>query len=159
MADENIRINWWQIIKWSGGGILLILLLWMGIASAIWGFRVATAGIYGAGEARREIQSAPFRIGAYQTFFNQCASIQGLEGQIDEITVQLEVLESGTRSYDLTLSSLTGTKGLRHRAVAQYNQDALKDYTQGQFRDADLPYQLVDSNYPSEGGKTICAVQ
>jgi hypothetical protein len=164
--DDNFHINWWQVIRWTLGSIAVVLVLWMTIASAIWGFGVATAGIYGAGEARKEIQSAPFRIEAYQYFFNQCASIQGLEGQIDEITVQLNAFEPGTRAYELTLSSLTGTKGLRHNAIAKYNQDALKDYTQGQFRDNDLPYQLVDSNYPPEpgaivpnGGKTICATR
>lgn len=157
MSDDS-QINWWQVIRWGLGSIVLVLVLWMTIASAIWGFRVATAGIYGAGEARKEIQSAPFRIAAYQTFFNQCASVQGLEGQIDELTAQLDALEPGTRAYEYTLSSLTGTRGLRHRAIAKYNQDALKDYTQGQFRDADLPYQLVDSDYPN-GGKTICALR
>lgn len=148
-----------KVILFSILGLLGAIVLYVVIASAVWGFGVATAGIFGRGEAHKEIQSKEFRLGAYQYFFNQCASIQGLEGQIDELTVQLAQLKPGTREYNLTLSSLTGTKGLRHVAIAKYNQDALKDYTEGQFRDRDLPYQIPDTNYPDKGGKTVCAVQ
>ena len=135
---------------------LAVLAAWIALAWAIWGLGVATAGIYGRGEARKQIQSAPFRIEAYQGFFNLCASIQGLEGRIDALDAQLAVLQPGTREYNLTLSSVTGVKGLRREAIARYNQDALKDYTEGQFRDRDLPFQLPDSDYP-KGGKTRCA--
>ena len=101
-----------------------------------------------------------------QRFFNQCASIQGLEGKIDELTAQLAQLQPGTREYNYTLSSLTGTKGLRREAIARYNQDALKDYTEGQFRDKDLPYQMANNEYPPapenkaiNGGRTTCAAR
>ena len=139
-------------------GVVGIMAAWFGIASAVWGLGVATAGIYGKGEARKQIQSAPFRLQAYQSFFDACASIQGLEGQIDELELQLQKLTPDTRSYYFTLSSLTGTKGLRHTAIAKYNQDASKDYTEGQFRDKDLPYRIQDNSYP-EGVKTICATR
>jgi hypothetical protein len=151
---------------WTILAVVLLVGLWLGVASAIWGFGVATAGIYGRGEARKQIQSAPFRIEAYQYFFNQCASIQGMEGKIDALVSQLSQLEPGTRDYSYTLSSLTGVKGLRSEAIAKYNQDALKEYTEGQFRDSDLPYQLPNSEYPSsnpgklmDGGATTCAVR
>jgi len=145
----------WKIVL---GVLGVFLVMWL-VVIGIWGFGVATAGLYGRGEAIKQIQSDNFRIGAYQYFFNQCASIQGLEGKIDELTIQLSLLEPGTRSYDYTLCSLTGVKGFRHEAIAKYNQDALKDYTEGQFRDSDLPYQLKDSNYPNKGGKTQCACE
>ncbi|OGY23554.1 MAG: hypothetical protein A2126_03000 [Candidatus Woykebacteria bacterium GWB1_45_5] len=164
--EREQRLNYWTTGFWAAFIIVVIIGFWLVIASTIWGLRVATAGIYGRGEAHIQIQSAPFRLEAYQSFFDQCASIQGLEGQIDELTAQLAQLEPGTRAYNYTLSSLTGAKGLRHNAIAKYNQDALKDYTEGQFRDNDLPYQLVDSDYPPgsgavvpNGGKTVCAVR
>jgi len=136
--------------------ILVFLALWL-VVVAIWGLGVATAGIYGRGEAHKDIQSADFQIQAYQTFFNQCASIQGLEGQIDELTTALGYYQSGSREYNITVTSIAGVKGARHQAIARYNQDALKDWTEGQFRDTDLPYQIPDTNYP-EGGKTRCAI-
>ena len=137
-------------------GSLAVLLL---VASAIWSFGVLTAPIFGKGEAYKEIQSSDFRIQAYQTFFNQCASIQGLEGQIDELVVALGYYERGSREYNITVTSIAGVKGARHQAIAKYNQDALKNWTEGQFRDNNLPYQISDTNYPEKGGKTVCAVR
>ncbi len=137
--------------KWITVGIVSLLgaiILWIVIASAIWGFGVATADIFGRGEAHKKIHSANFRMEAYDKFFNEYASIKGLEGQIDELTSQLNLLEPGTREYNLTLSSLTGTKGLRHTAIQKYNADAQKNWTEGQFRDRDLPYQIADTTYP-----------
>lgn len=136
-----------------------VIVLWIAIASAIWGFGVAGAGIFGRGEAYKEIQSADFRIQAYQAFFNQCASIQGLEGQINELTVALGHYDRGSREYNITVTSIAGVKGARHQAIAKYNQDALKNWTEGQFLDSDLPYRIQDTNYPDEGGKTVCAVR
>lgn len=159
---EEKGFNARRTIMWTVLIVVLLVGLWLAIASSIWGLRVATAGLYGRGEARIQIQSAPFRIEAYQYFFNQCASIQGLEGKIEELTAQLTKLEPGTREYNYTLSSLTGVKGLRREAIAKYNQDALKDYTEGQFRDRDLPYQLANNEYPPAqgvGGKTTCALR
>lgn len=132
-------------------GLLGIIALWLVVASALWGFGVATGGIYGRGEAYKKIQSAEFRIEAYQRFFNQYASIKGLEGKIDELTAQLGQLEKGTRDYNYVLSSLAGVKGLRHEAIQKYNADAQKNYTEGQFRDKDLPYQILDTEYPPKG--------
>jgi hypothetical protein len=140
-------------------GLVGFIVLWLAVASAIWGFGVATAGIFGRGEAHKEIQSADFRIQAYQTFFNQCASIQGLEGQIDELIAARESYERGSREYNITVTSIAGVKGARHQAITKYNQDTRKNWTEGQFRDADLPYQIPDTNYPNEGGKTVCAVR
>jgi len=133
--------------KYIGAGIGVILLIWV-LVIAIWGFGVATAGIYGKGEAHKEIQSSDFRIAAYEHFFNQYASIKSLEGQIDELTIQLNDMEKGSRAYNIVYSSLTGTKGLRHTAIQQYNADASKDWTAGQFRDNNLPYQIPDTTYP-----------
>lgn len=136
-----------------------VIALYIVIASAVWGFGVATAGIFGRGEAHKQIQSADFRIQAYETFFNQCASIQGLEGQSDELTAALGRYDRGSREYNITVTSIAGVKGARHQAIAKYNQDALKNWTEGQFRDSDLPYQIPDTKYPDEGGKTKCAVR
>lgn len=127
--------------------VVAVLLVW-GVSAGVWGLGVATGGLYGSGEAYKTIHSADFRIAAYDHFFNLYASIKSLEGKIDEITDTLAVLEAGTRAYNYTLTALTGTKGLRHEAIQQYNADAMKDWTEGQFRDNDLPYQILDTEYP-----------
>lgn len=149
--------NMGRLALWIVAGAVFFLVLWIVLASSVWGLRVATAGLVGRGEARIQIQSAEFRITAYNHFFDLCAAVQGHEGQIESLQIQLTQTET-TRSRELVLASLAGVTAQRARSIAQYNQDALKDYTQGQFMDSDLPYQLVVNTYP-EGGRTQCALQ
>lgn len=147
--------HWGSIILVSVSSIALVLVVWIAFASAIWGFGVATAGIYGRGEARKQIQSAEMRIPAYNHFFDLCASIQGNEAQIDALEQELEHHSSGSKDHARVLANIAGVTAARQRAIAQYNADARKDYTIGQFRDSDLPYQLDTAEYP-EGGGTTC---
>jgi hypothetical protein len=140
-TDKEPRVNTWLAIAWCVGGLLLIMVLWIGLASAVWGLRVATAGIYGRGEARIQIQSAASRIGAYNHFFNLCAAVQSQEASVAALTTQLDG-ETDPKTRDRLATSLTGVSAQRERSIAQYNADARKDYTIGQFRDSDLPYQL-----------------
>ncbi len=134
----------WKIVLAVIGGILAI---WLSVWG-IWGLGVATAGLYGRGEVHKQVNDPDFMIAAYDSFFNQYASIKALEGQIDELTATLALQDPGTREYNYTLTSLTGAKGLRHTAIQKYNADARKGWTEGQFRDASLPYQIPDTSYP-----------
>ena len=125
------------------------------LAWAIWGLQVATAGIYGRGEARIQIQSADFRIAAQATFFDQCAGIQGNEAQIDALNVTLAAEGISQRTRDFTITQLGGVTATRKAAIAKYNADSANTYLEGQFRDANLPFQLPLTDYP-EGGPTTC---
>ena len=139
-----------------GSFVILFLAAW-GIVLASFGMRVATAGLFGAGEAHIRTQSADFRLGAYNHFFDLCASVQGNEGQLDALYQELELQEPGSRDYGYTVKSITGVQGIRAQSIARYNQDALK-WTVGQFRDSDLPHQLALAvPYLADGGKTQCA--
>lgn len=138
--------------------IFCLVLIW-GITAAVFGLRVATAGIVGAGQAKIQIQSAGFRITAYNHFFDLCSSVQTHEVQIDALRAQLSDT-TDERSKNIVRSSLTGVLAARGGAIARYNQDALKEYTEGQFKDADLPYQLATAAYNEQGSnKTKCALQ
>jgi hypothetical protein len=75
----------------------------------------------------------------------------GLEGSIDENLATLDLLEPGTKEYNRVLVNITALKSLRHQAIQAYNAEASKDYTAGQFRDNNLPYQIEDTEYPLEG--------
>jgi len=139
-----------------GGFVVLFLVVW-GIILASFGMRVATAGLFGAGEARIRTQSADFRLAAYNHFFDLCAAIQGHEGQLDALYDELGLFGPATKDYGNTVKSITGVQGIRAQSIARYNQDALK-WTVGQFRDSDLPDHLSSIvPYPIEGGKTECA--
>lgn len=132
-------------------GLLGILIVSFGL----WGLGVALAPIFGRGEAHKQLNSAQYRIAAYDHFFEQCSSIQGTEGSIDALVAQLENTE-GERARNLVNSSLAGAKALRLQAINDYNADARKGYTEGQFRDSDLPFYIEPTNYPDEGRKTSC---
>jgi hypothetical protein len=138
---------------WVGcAGLILLALILIPILA--WSFGVATAPWKGRGDAHVQLNSASFRIAAYDHFFEQCSSIQGTEGSIDALIAQLNEAES-QRTKDLVNSSLAGAKAIRLQAINDYNADARKEYTEGQFRDSDLPFYIEPSNYP-EGGKTSC---
>lgn len=136
--------------------VVVAVALWLVLASALWGFSVATAGIYGRGEAEKRIQSAGNRIAAYDHFFNLCASVQSDEASLD---AQYDRLEATTdpEKRERIETNIAALKANRLKGIFQYNADATKDYTIGQFRDSGLPYQLVPSDYDQKGAvKTTC---
>ena len=118
--------------------VILAILLTMG---SILGIQYITAGPRGAVDANEQIQSGSNRIAAYEEFFSLCSSIdsqlQNIENQEDRIAAtsdedQKETLESG----------LIALENSKNENIAEYNANAASDYTAGQFRDSDLPYQI-----------------
>lgn len=141
--------------KWilAGIGVLVVM---FGLFGATLAFRYYTADVRGTVGAQERIKSPEFRIRAYQGFFDRCAAIQALEGQIDELAGTLALMEPNSRQWNITLTGLTGTKGLRHTAIAGYNGDSSKEWTDAQFKAESLPYRIPDTGYPTEGVKTVC---
>lgn len=129
--------------------------VWVMLASALWGFSVATAGIYGRGEAHKQIQSAGSRIANYNHFFNLCAAIQSDEASLDAQFTALAMAET-TSDRSRIQTNIAALQANRARGINQYNVNARKDYTAGQFRDSDLPYQLPTTDYTQKGEKTSC---
>lgn len=136
-----------KILGFSILGVVLIAILMI----ALWGFGVLTADIKGQGEAHKEIHSAEFRLEAYNYFYDQYHSILGMEGSIDANINTLSQFENTSKEYGRIVINIAALQSLRHQAIQEYNANASKDYTIGQFRDAGLPYQLEDKEYP-EGG-------
>ena len=125
-------------------GITWTLLVLALIAVAVvggWAIRYYTAPIRGTVGAYEQIQSAPMRITAYNHFFDLRAAVQGYDGQLEAMRKSLEENPS-KKEKERIVATIAGIEGARARAVAQYNADAQKDYTIGQFRDANLPYQI-----------------
>lgn len=141
--------NWWV----AAFAVVVVIAFWMVIASAVWGLSVATAGVYGRGEARKQIQSASFRITAYDHFFNLCAAVQTDEVQLDALGRELAT--AGDADRGRINANISGVTAARAGSINQYNADARKDYTEGQFRDSDLPYQLPSAAF-KEGTRTSC---
>lgn len=119
-------------------GVLAVGLL----AGAVFAFRWVTADIRGAADAREQtLADGDFRIAAYDHFFALCASVQGHEGRLASLQEELAGDPSESRRQQLE-ASLTAVRSQRRADIASYNADAARDYTVGQFRDSDLPYQL-----------------
>lgn len=114
-----------------------------------WAIRYYTAEVRGVVGAEEQIQSAPSRIANYNYFFDLCAAIQGHEASLGAQARQLDQVTT-ERERNRILANIAGLEGQRARSIARYNQDARKEYTRGQFRDSQLPYQL------SEGADTSC---
>jgi hypothetical protein len=120
--------------------ILVSILTIVAVGALVFGIRWATAPAKGKLAAREQIQSGQYRIAAYDHFFDLCSSIQGLEGQL---AAQRAALSTATGDEEARISAnVAGIEGERARAIAEYNADARKSYTLGQFRASDLPYRL-----------------
>lgn len=129
------------------GAIVLVLAV-----VVIWGIRVQTAEIRGRGDAEITIQSGGNRIVQYEYFFALCESVQSAEASID---AQRGLLGSPNVSQAMVEQNLAALEATRARSINTYNARAAQDYTSGQFRDSDLPYQLPSELYTGE--KTQCA--
>lgn len=124
---------------------LAVLALIAVIVAAILGgyaIKYYTADTRGKIAANEAIHAnAQFRIEAYDRFFNQCAAVQTIEATLAATRAELSSHPTERREEQLH-TNLTALVGARAEAVNQYNADAHKGYTAGQFRSNDLPPQL-----------------
>jgi hypothetical protein len=127
-------------LGWLGLGLVFVTVLV--ILVAVFGIRWVTAEPRGKLQARERIQSGSFRIAAYDHFFNLCAGVQTDEATIRALRDELAsdgITAARRGQVQVTLTALTLS---RAEKVNQYNVDARKDYTVGQFRSSGLPYAL-----------------
>lgn len=94
---------------------------------------------------------ADYRISAYDQFYDKCSGVQSLESKIENLTDELEDAEDEKRKSVLN-TSITASKNKRAEMINDYNADARKEATRGQFRASDLPYELSE-----EEEETSCA--
>jgi hypothetical protein len=132
-----------KIIGYSFGGFALLAAL--SLASGA--FTYITAPFFGRVEAERQIESGASRTALYNEFFDLCAGVQAIEGQID---AQIDVKNPNAPI------NIAGLQSRRSQVIAQYNANATKSYTAARFLDAKLPYQLVAGTYTG-ANKTVCA--
>ena len=128
----------------SGWVVALIgLFVLIGIVMAVgtWAFNWFAAPYQGKLQARQQIQgSGDFRIQAYNHFFDQCASITTAEQNLQQFYAQLKTAKGDDRTRIET--NITANVIDVNGAINQYNEDAQKSYTIGQFRSSNLPYSI-----------------
>ena len=123
-------------------------LLWgivalVAIIAGTYALRYALAPIEGRVGAQEQIQSAPNRIQAYNYFFDLHGAIKSYDTALKALNEQLGAT-TGLDEQERIRATIAGLKGQKARAIQQYNADARKDYTIGQFRDSGLPYQISE---------------
>lgn len=127
-------------MKNIGIGLLVVVGLVAVIAGG-WAFRYYTAEIRGQVGAEEDIQSAAYRVYSYDHFFKMYADIQAFDDQIrnqEELIAELSDEEEIQR-YRKNINALRNRKA---SVVREYNADARREETAGQFRDDGLPYQI-----------------
>lgn len=130
----------------------------MAVFAAVIAVALFLAAVYGGGLMQRmtadfrgetgQIEQtqadADYRISAYDQFYDKCAGIQTLESKITNLSDELEETEDEQRKSVLN-TSITASKNKRAELINDYNADARKEATRGQFKASDLPYE-VDIN-------------
>jgi len=129
------------------GSIVFFFLFVLALSVATGGWQYLTASFFGKVEAERAIESGPSRTAIYDRFFDLCAGIQAVEGQIDA---------QSALGTDRARQNVAGLNARRAQLIARYNADATKDYTAARFRDADLPYRISPAAYDGSR-QTVCA--
>lgn len=116
------------------------------IAVAAFAIQWFTAEPRGALDQReRTVGNGQYRIANYDKFFNDCAAIQSKERQIqntEERPVDNGNGTAGGFTQAQKDSILLALNNSRDTLIAEYNQNAAKEGTSGQFRDSDLPYNI-----------------
>lgn len=134
--------------------VVIALLVAVVIAVTTFAIRWVTAPAKGKLDAREQIHSGGNRIQAYDHFFNLCAAVQTDEVALDAQLDQLAGASSDDER-DRIRANIAGVTADRAGAINEYNADARKDYTVGQFRASKLPYDLPTTSY-TKGDRTSC---
>lgn len=109
------------------------------------GWLYLTADFTGDVQAERQIQSGNSKITSYDHFFDLCSAAQTQQSALHAQEQMLESAES-SKERSRIRANLVGMEAQLNRMVNQYNVDAEKTFTIGQFRDQNLPVSLTASN-------------
>ncbi len=152
--ETNDRIYFGRVVAM----VLGIIVLGYAIAAIGWGVGVGTSGIFGRGEAAKQKNDATNRIQAQAQFHTNFESIRSLDQRLsdakkalDDWNKQHQSVGNGS-AYDPQAEqqanlerNVTGLQQQCRIAVADYDAST-ETYTLRDFRDADLPYKIRESD-------------
>lgn len=124
--------------------VLLVLALAAVTGIAVWTFNVVTSGVKGEGDAQIIKNEAKNRIRAQEGFEDKYAAIVTAD---QNINLTADALKLSPQSEKLSIE-LTGQKMICNDLVGRYNAAARK-FTQGEFRDAELPPAIGTADVPA----------
>jgi hypothetical protein len=116
--------------------VVLTLIFLPGIIS------IATAPFRGEVEKHELVEAdGSYRIAAYDQFYQLCSSIQSQNDTIKNLEDEMDSATDEQRKQQLQ-SGITANKNTKAQLANEYNAKAASEYTRGQFKDSDLPYQI-----------------
>lgn len=137
--DRVARSAGWRIGVWVLAAVVFAGLVGVGI----WGFKVATSGVKGAGDQTRIVNDGRNRIAAQESFEALYAQIQAYDRNLDQAAKD-KAEHPADAFYATNYSGLVKTC---NDAVGQYNADARK-VSRAKWLSPDLPYE-IDTNNPA----------
>lgn len=139
----------WKGVKkdtWRGTRLVIavvaVIVLLCGAASvAYWGFGVGTSDVKGQGDATKNKNSGANRVFKQEEFNKRFQDILAADKNIDVAKAALDRDPKNT----VLQTNYTGTITYCNSAVGEYNSLA-REYNAREFRDADLPEQIDDTD-------------
>lgn len=122
-------------------GIALLALAFMAVFGVGF-FQRSTAGFRGQTSAIEKTKAnGNFRIAAYDQFFDLCNAVKATEGKL-VIADQAVTDFKGTDQENTAIANKHAIESQRVTLANEYNNKASRSFTEGQFRDSKLPYQI-----------------
>ncbi|SPT57095.1 hypothetical protein [Actinomadura madurae] len=154
MPDDDLDNALKDTVRQGGivlvaGVVAIVVVLILSIMYVFgWGFFTQTTAPWrGEVDKREQVEgSGDYRIAAYDHFHDLCAQVQSDEASIRNLRRELTSEPKPTEERALQIrASITALENNRVANINQYNADAAKKHTMGQFRSSGLPYRLSPS--------------
>lgn len=140
--------------SWRLGLFVIAVVLFVGaIGVGAWLFSVGTSDIKGQGDAERTKNAAGNRIAAQEGFEQAYADVKAADQRIDVMAIARKADPADV----VARTNYTGSITYCIQVRADYDARARK-FTQGEFRAADLPYQ-IDPRDPATDCKETTATE
>lgn len=127
--------------KIIGISVLIIIALFV-LVFVGWGWRWLSAPIEGAVGMRERTNDADYRLYSYDHFYNMYAEIQTFEDKIQNQQQYLKTVDIESDEAQRIRRNINALRNRRDAVIRQYNSDARKEESRGQFLADDLPYQV-----------------
>jgi len=151
IPDSYTDNHFWRdaskVVRWSiAAGLLAVLVIGAVAFGWIYGFGFvsrSTADYRGETAGRNQVEgSGAYRIAAYDHFYNLCASAQTAQVSLSNTQIALDATTDPARKVQLQ-ANLLALQNTLASTVNEYNVDARKAGTLGQFRSSDLPFTIA----------------
>lgn len=145
MSEDDDYPSVREHVTWTGRAILAVVCLAI-VCLATWGIWSGIAGSVapwqGEVSKRQKVEgNGDYRIAAYDHFHDLCGQVVAKETIIKGFKQDVKDA-SDPADQSIARANLRAAQNTRTEMINEYNADADKDYTEGQFRDSDLPFHL-----------------